>query len=305
MSQPLVGQHLEALYARLDAPERLAADPLAFAHRYTDPADQELAALIAVSFAHGKVDLFFPVLRRLFAWLDDGGGPVARLRTWAPTDPLPDGLGYRWHRPRDTRLWLATLASVYTPLPRGDGAPAWPAPGRLEPLFAGPSDARGALVQGVDALRARALSIAPRIGLEAAAFAELPRGFRYFVPSPEGGSGCKRWCLYLRWMVRPPVEGVDLGLWRCLTPADLIMPIDVHVGRVSRFLGLLDRTDGSWRNAVALTEALKAFDAHDPTRFDFAIAHLGISQRCRGRFDAEVCPTCPLVAVCVEARQGP
>ncbi len=129
-------------------------------------------------------------------------------------------------------------------------------------------------------------------------FAEQPRGLRYLLPSPDGGSACKRWNLFLRWMVRPPREGVDLGIWTTWSPAGLVMPLDVHVHRVSRFLGLTTRNDTSWRTAEAITDALRRLDPEDPVRFDFALAHLGISGDCRGHHDPEVCASCPLEPVC-------
>jgi endonuclease III len=76
------------------------------------------------------------------------------------------------------------------------------------------------------------------------------------------------------------------------------MPIDTHVFRVARFVGLTERRTADWRTAVEVTEGLRRFDAADPVRFDFALAHLGISGACRGFRDAEVCPGCPLDAVC-------
>ncbi|HMV65800.1 MAG TPA: DUF2400 family protein, partial [Myxococcota bacterium] len=111
-------------------------------------------------------------------------------------------------------------------------------------------------------------------------------------------SGLKRWHLLLRWMVRPPTEGVDLGLWTTLHPRDLLIPVDTHVGRIARLLGLTARADASWRTAEEITAALRAFDAEDPVRFDFALAHVGISGGCLGHRHPAVCPTCPLSPVC-------
>jgi endonuclease III len=77
-----------------------------------------------------------------------------------------------------------------------------------------------------------------------------------------------------------------------------VVPLDVHVARIARLIGLTARTDTSWRTAREVTAALAEVDPDDPTRFDFVLAHLGISSGCRGYDDAEICPTCPLWSVC-------
>lgn len=77
-------------------------------------------------------------------------------------------------------------------------------------------------------------------------------------------------------MVRPATEGVDFGLWEGIKPAQLILPLDVHVQRVSQKLGLLSRKQSDWRAAVELTENLRAFDSKDPGKYDFALFGLGV-----------------------------
>lgn len=260
---------------------------MAFAHRYADPRDAEIAALVAALFAYGRVDLFRPVVDRILAV---AGSPRAFVEGF---DPERDGgplrpLVYRWNRGVDVVLLFATLRQV---LARHGG---------LEPLFAG-DDVREGLARGIAELRATALTVAPSVGWKAATFGDLPRGFRYFLPSPEDGSACKRWNMLLRWMVRP-ADGVDLGLWRSIPVRALVVPLDTHVGRIARMVGLTARKDGSWRTAVEITESLRRFDRDDPVRFDFALAHLGISGACRARRDPEVCPACLLQPVCTVGR---
>jgi uncharacterized protein (TIGR02757 family) len=116
------------------------------------------------------------------------------------------------------------------------------------------------------------------------------------MPSPRNGSACKRWNLYLRWMVR--ADTVDRGLWTCLRPADLVIPLDVHVLRISQFLGLTSRKDASWRTAAEITKGLAELDPNDPVRFDFAISHLGISGACLGYRSPPICAGCALDPVC-------
>lgn len=284
---PALGPLLERLYAEVDGPARRAADPVAFPHRYTRREDQEVAAILAASLAYGRVAAFFPVLDALFAHADAAGGP----RAWVDRfDPDRDGAAlrpmvYRWNRGIDFVLLLAALNRLYAGVPS------------LERLLVGADLAQG-LDHLVVAIRDAAVAVSPACGAPASSFDGLPRGFRTLLPRPADGSACKRWWMLLRWMVRPPIEGIDLGLWTTRRPAELRVPLDTHVLRIARFLGLTDRLDGSGRTAAEVTASLRAFDPDDPVRFDFAIAHLGISGACRGRRHPDVCPSCALSSVC-------
>lgn len=288
---------LEALYAATDGAARVAHDPVRFAHRYPDPADAEVAGLVAVSFAYGAVGLFLPVLERVFTTLDQHGGPRRALQ--AAPERLAADLGpivYRWNNGLDVALLLGALHHTL-----GDA--------RIASLFEGSAPLQTRLGHTIDQLRAGMVARAPQLGIDVTRFADLPRGARYLLPHPDDGSACKRWVLYLRWMVRSPREGVDLGLWTSLRPAELVMPVDVHVARLSRFLGLTGRSDAGWRTAQEITERLRAYDPDDPVRFDFALAHLGISDACLGYRAPEVCAGCALEPVCraptSSSRRGP
>lgn len=80
-------------------------------------------------------------------------------------------------------------------------------------------------------------------------------------------------------MVRQDKNGVDLGIWKNISPSNLICPIDLHVARVARRFGLLKRKQTDWLSAVELTENLKKFDSKDPVKYDFALFSLGINEK--------------------------
>lgn len=108
----------------------------------------------------------------------------------------------------------------------------------------------------------------------------FPPRTRKHIATPARNSSCKRLLMFLRWMVRRDDRGVDFGLWTRLRPNQLVMPIDVHVNRVARQLGLLTRRNTTsspdWKAALELTEALRQFDPADPVRYDFALFGLGV-----------------------------
>ena len=120
--------------------------------------------------------------------------------------------------------------------------------------------------------------------------------FPFFFPSPASGSACKRLCMYLRWMVRP-ADGIDLGLWREVSAAKLVIPVDAHIQRISRYLGLTNRKQADWRMAREITQALRRLDPADPVKYDFSLCHLGISEGCDGR-DRVRCTACPINELC-------
>ncbi len=105
---------------------------------------------------------------------------------------------------------------------------------------------------------------------------DSPHRTRKHVATPTRGSACKRMNMFLRWMVRKDKNGVDFGLWRNIKPSQLLIPLDVHVDRVARKLGLIKRKQTDWETVGELTENLKRFDPNDPVKYDFALFGLGV-----------------------------
>ncbi|MEA5256822.1 TIGR02757 family protein [Arcicella aquatica] len=103
-----------------------------------------------------------------------------------------------------------------------------------------------------------------------------PERTRKHIATPLKNSSCKRLNMFLRWMVRKDSHGVDFGIWHRLDTSTLICPCDVHVERVARKLGLVERPKPDWQMAVELTENLKLLDAKDPVKYDFALFGLGV-----------------------------
>ena len=108
---------------------------------------------------------------------------------------------------------------------------------------------------------------------------QAPARTKKHIASPVTGSTCKRLNMFLRWMVRTDKQGVDFGVWKSISPAALIMPIDVHVARVSRALGIVKRTQTDWQTAIELTNYCRTLDAKDPVKYDFALFSLGVIEK--------------------------
>lgn len=108
---------------------------------------------------------------------------------------------------------------------------------------------------------------------------DSPPRTRKHIATPSRKSACKRINMYLRWMVRADDRGVDFGLWKKISPSQLICPCDLHVDRVGRKLGLISRKPTDWLTALELTAKLREFDAADPVKYDFALFGLGVEEK--------------------------
>jgi len=253
--------------ARRFGPGHLAFDPVRFPRSFADLRDQEAVALISALFAYGSVKAIGGYLEVLFQQL--GPSPVATLAGGG----IPRGLKpYRFQTGEEIRRFLLALGSVLSEY------------GSLEEAFQKGSGDPEARLEAFSN-RLRAVSGRPT------------RGLLHLMPLPSDGSACKRWWMFLRWVVRPD-DGLDLGLWSCLSPADLRMPVDTHVARIAFALGLTTRRTADRAFAVELTESLRAFCPEDPTRYDFALAHMGISKACLGKRVEAVCAGCSLRPHC-------
>lgn len=100
--------------------------------------------------------------------------------------------------------------------------------------------------------------------------------FPHMLTSPKRGGVCKRWVMFLKWMIRK--DEIDLGYWSGarIRPAHLVIPLDVHLSRLVRHFGFVKGSSQTWKNAVLATEGLKKVDPMDPTRFDFSLCRYGM-----------------------------
>ena len=266
---------LDDVRARCDTAARRAIDPVGVLHRYDDTADQEIVGLIAACIAFGNVKTIRNKLEDLLRRLgphpariaDDPAAVRAKLEGWYHRVFLGEDLAALVIGARRVQRESGSLGARF--VRELEGAPL-----------------REALARFCDAIR-DAGGLHPQ---------KARRGPAHLLPNPRGGSSGKRLFLYLRWMIRP-ADGIDLGLWK-VDPALLLCPVDVHIHKLSRNLGFTRRTDLSWRTAEEITRALARFDPADPVKYDFALCHLGMLQRCPSRRDAKRCEGCAVMPVC-------
>jgi uncharacterized protein (TIGR02757 family) len=108
---------------------------------------------------------------------------------------------------------------------------------------------------------------------------DAPARTRKHIASPNKKSTCKRLNMFLRWMVRHDNNRVDFGIWKRISPAQLVCPIDVHVARVAYRFNLLKRNKIDWQAGLELTDYLRKLDPADPVKYDFALFGLGVIEK--------------------------
>jgi uncharacterized protein (TIGR02757 family) len=273
---------LERLY--LDFNRRDAvADPVQVVRRYPDPRDREIAGFLAAGLAFGRVA---SVLRSIDAVLTPmGARPAAFVRRF---EPRRHGdafrlIRHRWTTGTDLAAVLLVLRHIL------DDA------GSIEAFFVRGFDRDVPdITAALESFAASALDLCPADGGR-----PLAPGARYFFSRPSSGSACKRLNLFLRWMVRR--DEVDLGVWSTVAPAQLIVPLDTHVARVGRCLGLTRRMTPGWRMAAEITASLRRIDPDDPVRYDFSLCHLSMMGAC-GFGTPQGDSQCPLRGACRPSR---
>jgi uncharacterized protein (TIGR02757 family) len=242
-------------------PDFIPNDPISIPHRYSKPQDIEIAGFIAAVFSWGNRRTIITKSTEFLALMDDA--PHDFLLNHQEKD-LKRFLTFkhRTFQPIDALYFIAFLSHHY----RSSDS--------LEDLFV-TNDPR----------------MEARLNHFSASFfslADAPDRTKKHIPCPARKSTCKRLNMYLRWMVRHDDRSVDFGLWKRISPSELICPIDVHVSTIARQLGLLERNQNDWQAAIELTENLKKLDLSDPVKYDFALFGMGVSGHLSGVADFSI-----------------
>jgi len=243
---------LEAHYRRFNRRRFAQSDPMAFLYAYAEPADREVVGLVASCLAYGRVAQIRRSVSSVLARL--GAAPARHVAAAAPGGLARTFAGFR-HRFTTGEELAALLNGAGRALRRH---------GSLEACF-------------LASLGSADETVAPALGAFARELAG-GRGFSSLLPDPARRSACKRLHLFLRWMVRR--DRVDVGRWR--VPARLlIVPLDTHMHKIARALGLTRRRGADLRTAIEVTEAFRSVRPDDPVRYDFCLTRLGIHPEVR------------------------
>lgn len=236
-------------------PAFITDDPICIPHLFTKKQDIEIAGLFAAVFAWGNRTTIISKSRELMERMDMA--PHAFITQHSVSDlKRLEGFKHRTFMADDVFYFIEFLHYHYAQSHS------------LETAFTQGMDKKDATIE-------KSL-----IGFKKYFFSlEHLRRTQKHISSPENNSSCKRLCMYLRWMVRQDKTGVDFGIWKKIKPSQLICPIDLHVARVAKRFGLMQRKLPDWQAALELTEHLRNFDKTDPVKYDFALFGLGVIEK--------------------------
>jgi len=237
---------LNRWYKNICSPDFIASDPVQFPHRYKKREDIEIAAILSATIAWGRRDLILRSCEKMFALM--GKSPFTYVKT-GEYKKLKNNNIHRTFFENDLKYFCKGFAHCYNQY------------GNLENLFASAEN----VWEGIALFRKE--MIKANNGKSSIHIANPNT-------SKTNGSACKRLNLALRWLVRK--DPVDLGLWKKIKPADLFIPLDVHVARTAKKLGLLERKSNDKKAVIELTEKLREFNPEDPIKYDFALFGMGI-----------------------------
>ena len=252
---------LDKLVKKYETPDFIKDDPIQFIHKVGSKTDKELYGFIASLFAYGNRKMFIKKLEEIFAKTD---GDITGFVKNGDFSSLK-GIEYRFSKENDIIPIFEILSGLYNES-RG-----------LEELFEyGWNSALLLRSAGKDWGEGEILTLLQTVVdyFYARAPKTVGQGFYHMIPNPRNGGAMKRMNMFLRWMVRKPP--VDLGIWHFIMPKDLLIPLDVHVARVSRQMGLLTRKSNDFRAVLELMKPLREFCPDDPVKYDFAMFAFGV-----------------------------
>ncbi|MBK5191656.1 MAG: TIGR02757 family protein [Flavobacteriaceae bacterium] len=236
-----------------NSPEFIKTDPVQIPHQFSKKEDIEIAGFLTATIAWGNRKSILNNASNLMELLEHS--PFDFVMNHSETDLISlENFVHRTFNGTDLQYFVQSLRNIYL---KHDG---------LEAVFAKYAEAK--YLQ---------LSIHQFKQL----FFELPHPSRTqkHVSDPLKNSAAKRINMFLRWMIRNDAAGVDFGIWKSLSPAQLSCPLDVHSGNTARKLGLLKRKQNDGKALVELDNSLRKLDPIDPVKYDFALFGLGVFEK--------------------------
>lgn len=246
---------LEEKIALYNRPSFIESDPISVPHMFSKPEDIEIAGLFTATIAWGNRKSIITSARNLMERMDMAPFSFIMNHSSADLKKL-NGFVHRTFNSFDAATMIQMLQNIIHKY------------GSLKNIFCKPIQKGGNAMDSIEFFRTEMLH------------GEHENRFEKHISSPAKGSAAKRLNMYLRWMVRKDNNGVDFGLWNdCFPMHRLMIPLDVHSGRVARRLGLLERKQNDAKAVYELTESLRDFDPYDPVKYDFAIFGSGIFEK--------------------------
>lgn len=232
-------------------PDFITDDPVQIPHLYSLKEDIEIAGFLSATIAWGNRKMIIKNAHKMMDLMGNSPYDFVLNHSESNLENLNDFV-HRTFNGVDFMTFVKSLKNIYTNH------------GGLEAIFA-----------------TNEYSVQQRISNFKKVFFEIehPSRTEKHISDPLKGSAAKRINMYLRWMVRQDNAGVDLGIWKSISPSELSYPLDVHSGNMARKLGILTRKQNDGKALLELDTALRDFDPTDPVKYDFALFGLGAIEK--------------------------
>lgn len=260
-SEEFISDFLESKVKEYNRPSFIESDPVSIPHHFSRKEDIEIAGFLAATIAWGQRPVIIRNANLFMERMDLSPYEFVLSANQKELKKL-DNFVHRTFNGIDAKFFILALRNIYK---QHGGLENVFSDGIKKSVHTDHSPMQNSIIH----FRETFLSIK-----------HDPRSDKH-ISNPAANSSAKRINMYLRWMVRKDKTGVDFGIWKSISPALLQIPLDVHVGNVARSLGLLVRKQDDWKAVEELTARLRAFDAKDPVKYDFALFGLGIFENFR------------------------
>ncbi len=244
---------LDELVKKYETPAFIDSDPIRFLHQQTGKQNFEISGLISSSLAYGKREAFIEKLKYIHKILGSSPYDFCLNIDKKSCEHYFKDFKYRFNTGEDICYLLEKLHHFYNQNSSLDEY--------IQKNLSTKNKSAKEIITLLSDMLCSGIS---------------SKSYCYLFPNPSSNSACKRLNLFLKWMVRK--SPVDIGIWDCMESKDLIIPLDVHVGNVSRALKLTQRKSNDWQTAEEITAKLREFDPNDPVKYDFALFDIGIEK---------------------------
>jgi uncharacterized protein (TIGR02757 family) len=229
----------------------LESDPIQLPHRFDRKEDIEIVAFLVATIAWGNRKSIIKSGETLLDLMEDA--PFDFVSSYVPGSLLESKFVHRTFNSEDLDQFITSLKQLYNQ-------------GGLEYAFRKELE--------TDSVKERIHHFRSRFFENSSASRTTKH-----ISDPLRNSAAKRINMFLRWMIRPSLKGVDFGIWTSFSPAELYLPLDVHTSNNARKLGLLNRKQDDWKALEEIMAQLRLMDPNDPVKYDFALFGLGAFEK--------------------------
>ncbi len=232
----------------------IESDPVQIPHLYSQKEDVEIAGFLSATIAWGNRKMIIKNSHRIMDLMGNAPYDFVMSHTENDLERL-ESFVHRTFNSQDFQFFIKSLQNIYN---NHNGLEAVFYKGQLN------NSELNSMQSSISEFKKTFFEIS-----------HLHRTEKH-VSDPMSNSAAKRINMFLRWMVRQDNKGVDLGIWKSISPASLSCPLDVHSGNVARKLGILNRKQNDGKAVAELDAILRKFDEKDPVKYDFALFGLGV-----------------------------